>query len=162
HMHEKVPAGKAILLGHTGFLGQALAVALERARSVVVGHSSSTLDLRRREAFASLDGITADDTLIVCAALTPDRGGTVDVLADNLTMMLNLARHLEAHPVRRCVYVSSDAVYPMQEAPVDEATPVDPARYYGLAKYAGERILLGAAERGLRLLIVRPTAVFGP
>ena len=46
---------------------------------------------------------------------------------------------------------------------VTEASAVEPADFYALAKYAGERVLAnvcGAAK--IPLVIVRPTGVYGP
>ena len=155
---------RAIVLGHTGFLGRALVERLRRDDWHVVGYGSGTLDLRRPEALSMLDGLASPDaTLFLTAALTPDRGATLDVLADNLTMTLNMARYLDRHPVDMCVYFSSDAVYPMDADPVTETSAVEPAGLYALAKYAGERMLHRAVETaGLRLLVLRVTSVYGP
>jgi UDP-glucose 4-epimerase len=161
---DLVALGRVVLLGHTGFIGRALAARLADAGIEVVGHSSASLDMRRREAFAVLDPVADHEaTLVVASALTPDRGRSIDTLTDNVAMMANLARYLGDRPVRKCVYLSSDAVYPMTDQPVDEGSAVEPADFYALAKYAGERILRHAADAaGTPLLVIRPTAVFGP
>jgi len=94
--------------------------------------------------------------------VTPDKGRTVDALDANLQMAMNVGRYLEAHPFRKVVYVGSDAVYPMADEVVTESSPVEPADFYALAKYAGERVLAnvcGAAK--IPLVIVRPTGVYG-
>jgi nucleoside-diphosphate-sugar epimerase len=77
-------------------------------------------------------------------------------------MALNVGRYVEGHPFRKVVCVSSDAVYPMSDEVVTEASPVAPADFYALAKYAGETVLAtvcGAAK--IPLAIVRPTGVYG-
>lgn len=155
---------RIVLLGHTGFIGRAIVKQLEAAGEDVVGHSSASLDLRKREALAILDPVAdAGTTLIVAAALTPDRGRGVDTLSDNVAMMTNLSRYLGEHRFGKCVYLSSDAVYPFGDSPVDERSAVEPADLYALAKYAGERVLqVGADASGTAFLIVRPTAVYGP
>jgi UDP-glucose 4-epimerase len=157
-------SGEVVLLGHTGFVGRALRDHLVQTKTTVHGFSSSTLDLRRPQALAILDDVlTADATLIFASALTPDRGSTLDALADNFAMTVNVARYLEAHPPARCVYISSDAVYPMIDEDVTELTRADPSNLYALAKYTGERVLQTTAEaRRIPLLVVRPTGVFGP
>jgi UDP-glucose 4-epimerase len=153
-----------VIVGQSGFIGSALARYARAAGASVVGYSSADLDLRDQAALSRLDDtLTSDSVLFVPAALTPDRGAGLDTLQANLGMSLNLARYLEKHPVRQCVYFSSDAVYPMLEQPVDEHTCVEPSSLYALAKYAGERMLEQAAARsGSALLILRPTAVYGP
>jgi nucleoside-diphosphate-sugar epimerase len=157
-------AGPVALLGATGFLGQAIASALATADATVHGFSSKTLNLTDRAAFGVLDGLAGPETtLIFASAVTPDKGRTVDALDANLQMAMNVGRYLETHPFRKVVYVSSDAVYPMGDEAVTEASPVEPADFYALAKYAGERVLAnvcGAAK--IPLAIVRPTGVYGP
>jgi nucleoside-diphosphate-sugar epimerase len=155
---------RAVVLGHTGFVGRALVAELEHQGYEVVGHASATLDLRQPEALGRLEPQLGPDTLLFhLSALTPEKGLTLDGLAANLAMTLNLARLLEAHPVGKCVYLSSDAVYPAVDHPVTESTPVAPAGLYALAKYAGERMLARVVEtRGLALVCLRSTAIYGP
>jgi UDP-glucose 4-epimerase len=155
---------RVVILGASGFIGAALAEHLGRTGREVVGFSSRTLDLRRPEALSALDGVLdGGATLVVASAITPDKGRTLDALEANLQMAINLARYLGGRSLGRCVYFSSDAVYPFGDEAVTEASPVEPADNYALAKYAGERVLQGAAEAGgFPLLVLRPTGVFGP
>jgi UDP-glucose 4-epimerase len=152
---------RVVLLGHTGFIGKPL---FERLQPDVKGFSSKTLDLRDLSALSALDGVAdASTTLIVTSALTPDKGATIDTLGQNFAIAANLGRYLEAHPVGRCVYLSSDAVYPMLDEPVTESSPVEPSNFYALAKYTAEQVLQHAARSaGFPLLILRPTGVYGP
>ena len=156
-------SGPVVVLGATGFLGQAIGAALEQAGADVHGFSSRTLDLTDRAAFGALDALAGPKTtLIFASAVTPDKGRTVDALDANLQMALNVGRYLEGHPFRKVVYVGSDAVYPMSDDVVTEASPVDPADFYALAKYAGERIMANVCgSANIPLAIVRPTGVYG-
>lgn len=156
--------GPVLVLGHSGFIGRSLTALLTRQGNEVLGFSSAQLDLRDPAAFATLDPLMgADTTMFVCAALTPDRGATLDACLDHISMTANLARYLSQRTARKVVLVSSDAVYPMVEPPVDEDTPVSPVGAYPVAKYTSERLMeMGAAPGNIPLLIVRPTAVFGP
>lgn len=155
---------RAVVLGHTGFLGRRLWDELRRAGHETIGHASATVDLRHPDGLQALDTtLSPDSSLFFLSALTPDKGSTLDVLSANFTMVVNVARYLERHPVRVCVYLSSDAVYPMTDAPVTEESAVDPAGFYALAKYTGERVLYRLAEtRALPLLVLRVTGVYGP
>jgi nucleoside-diphosphate-sugar epimerase len=132
----------------------------------VHGLSSRELDLRDPAALQGLDSLMGPEaTLFVCAALTPDRGASIETCLDHIHMTGNLARYLSHHTarLRKIVFVSSDAVYPMVEPPVDEDTPADPVGAYPVAKFTGERLMeMGAATQHIPLLIVRPSAVFGP
>ncbi len=155
--------GQVVVLGATGFLGQAIVAQLTTTGADVHGFSSRSLNLTERSAFSVLDPLAGPETtLIFASAVTPDKGRTVDALDANLQMAMNVGRYLEAHPFRKVVYVGSDAVYPMGDEVVTESSPVEPADFYALAKYAGERVLAnvcGAAK--IPLVIVRPTGVYG-
>lgn len=155
---------RVVILGASGHIGRSIEKALVREGAEVIGHSSRTLDLTRPEALSIIDAIVDPDAVLVfAAALTPDRGQNIGTLMTNLAMAANVGQYLETHPVGRCVYLSSDAVYGFEDNPVTEATPPAPASYYALAKYAAERLLeCVAAARGVSLLCLRVTAVFGP
>lgn len=159
-----VPFKRVVVLGATGFLGRSLMDLFRQEGIEAVGYGSKDMDLRRIDALSALDDRVGSDTaLIVASALTPEKGATLEVLEANLAMSLNVARYLERHPVGLCVYVSSDAVYPMRYSPVTEETPVDPSSLYALAKYTGERALARVFETaGLPLLTLRMTALYGP
>jgi nucleoside-diphosphate-sugar epimerase len=155
--------GQVVLLGASGFLGQAISARLAGVGADVHGFSSRSLNLTDRAAFGVLDNLAGPETTLVFAsAVTPDKGRTVDALDANLQMAMNVGRYLEGHPFRKVVYVGSDAVYPMTDDVVTEASPVEPADFYALAKYAGERVLANVcAAATIPLLIVRPTGVYG-
>src|SRR5947209_4608929 len=117
---------QVVILGHTGFIGQRLLAHYTAADARVDGYASATLDLRDASAFRALDEAIGPYTaLYVPAAVTPDRGVTLAALSNNFSMMLNLARYLDQHPVQKCVYVSSDAVYPMVNEAVTEESRIE-------------------------------------
>ncbi len=161
---EKNQYNHIVLLGRTGFFGRALDRAFQRDGVQVSGYGSVDLDLRKFEELQKLDDrLNRETALILASALTPEKGATLNVLHDNILMCLNVARYLETHPVGLCVYVSSDAVYPLVASPVTEETAVEPASLYALAKYTGERVLARVSETtGLPLLTLRITALYGP
>ncbi|MBV9325862.1 MAG: NAD(P)-dependent oxidoreductase [Chloroflexi bacterium] len=156
--------GPVLVLGHSGFIGKPLTQLLSQRAADVHGFSSRDVNLRDATALTRFDPFMgAETTVFVCAALTPDRGATIDACVDHINMSGNLARYLSRQTARKVVFVSSDAVYPMVEAAVDEDTPTSPAGAYPVAKYASERLMeMGTAAQSVPLLIVRPTGVFGP
>ena len=162
--HAAAGARRAVVLGHTGFVGRALHTYLVGQGVDVRGYGSAGLDLRHADALAALDGVLNPETvLVVCAAITPDRGQTIDQFAENVAMAVNLGRWLKGHPAGKLVYVSTDAVYPMTDGAISEATPVRPEGFYPLAKHVVEQALgQVAAEAKLPLLILRPVSMFGP
>ncbi|MBV9543559.1 MAG: NAD-dependent epimerase/dehydratase family protein [Chloroflexi bacterium] len=155
---------RVVILGNSGFIGRALQAHFERSGAQVHGLASAQLDMRDSEALARLDGLV-DPTccIIVTSVVAPGSAMTPRALAENITMAANLASYLLDHPAGRCVYLSSDAVYPMIDAAVTESTETDVTALYALAKFASERVLEHAARAAkMPLLVVRPTAVYGP
>lgn len=157
-------AAHVVLLGNTGFVGRRLEARLRAEGHEVRGYATATLDLRDPASLRALEGAaTPESVLVVLAALTPDRGATLDTFTGNVQIAVNVARFLEEHSARRCVLFSSDAVYSFDTNPVDEGTPVDPQGLYAVAKHTAEGVLTAVAQRrGIPLLRLRPTAVYGP
>ena len=108
-----------ILLTNTGFIGRALEDHFKGRGLDVHGFSSASLDLRQATALSRLDGLLdASSCLVVTAATAPGSAMTPAALADNVAMIANLATYLETTRSRTCVYLSSDAVYPMIDTAV--------------------------------------------
>ena len=114
----------------------------------------ASMDLCRPESLKPLADIVDEETAVVLmAAHTPDKGDNWASCDANIRMAGNVCEALLAKPPGKFVFMSSDAVYPMGDEPVTEATPVNPEdSFYALAKFTGEclgRKLLGggAASR---------------
>jgi nucleoside-diphosphate-sugar epimerase len=125
---------------------------------------SAQLDLRADGAADALvRRLGRDAILVVCCALTPPAGATIDGLQVNVAIIAAVAAALAEQDVAACVYVSSDGLYGPSDDSLTERTPVQPTGYYPIAKYTGELVLATAcAARGIALLVLRPVAVFGP
>lgn len=100
------------------------------------------------------------------AAVTP--AGSMDAIVTNLVLTANMLQAAWTGGAKRFVYFSSSTVYPAADHPVaeDEAWngPTHPAYFgYGWMKRYLERLgEFAAAKSGMRVVIVRPTAVYGP
>jgi len=156
---------RVVVLGNTGFIGRALQAHLQNDEKWdVQGFSSRSLDLRQASALLGLgDVIDRDSVVIFASAITREKGDTLGTLIDNIRMAGHLGACLEVHPPAKCVCISSDSVYPMQDDPITEETLVSPGgTFYAIAKYAAECILRRSAEVGnFSLLVLRPTGIFG-
>ena len=65
--------------------------------------------------------------------------------------------------VEKLVYCSTQGVHGnIQDPPGDEDSPVAPADYYQFSKYEGEKVVTEFADKGLKSVIIRPTAIYGP
>lgn len=162
------PFARVVILGHTGYIGSHLVerFAAESPEVEVVGRSLPRIDLTTDEGADALAGMLDPGTLlIVCAAIKKQLGDTRETLQKNLAMVMNLCRTLDAHPVARCVFFSSAAVYgeDIHNTAITEATPVCPTSFYGIGKFTAERLLAKAfAARPETLLLLRPALVYGP
>jgi len=155
---------RVVVLGHSGYIGSRLAAALQSAGSTVIGLSLSSLDLAAPQSSASLAALLdSGDTVVVLAAIKKQLGDTPEVLAQNLAITSNLGQAFAARPVHRIVFFSSAAVYgeDVQHGVITESTPVQPTSFYGIGKFAAERMLLKMAA-STSLLILRPALVYGP
>ena len=158
---------KLLILGHTGFIGGALyRYFAEKDTTPVLGHSSSTVDLRSPHSLERLGPIVTPKTaLILASAVTREKNDTLEAFQANVAMVTHLAQFLERVPVGLCVYFSSISVYgdSQTDLSIHEETRVDPDSLYALAKYVGEFILRDVAERKrFRLLTLRAAHVYGP
>lgn len=109
-------------------------------------------DLMKPEQLAT--ALVGVDTIIHCAV------GNAEVTVEGTRNLLQAA--LDAG-VRRVVHVSTIDVYGRAEGTVDESRPyVETGREYGDSKIEAEKVCLEFAKRGLEVVILRPTIVYGP
>ncbi|NRP69857.1 UDP-glucose 4-epimerase [Ensifer psoraleae] len=81
----------------------------------------------------------------------------------NLDGSVRLFEEARAAGVRRCVFLSSRAVYGETPVPfVDETSPAMPDTLYGAVKLAGEDALKSMTGHGFVTISLRATGVYGP
>jgi nucleoside-diphosphate-sugar epimerase len=67
------------------------------------------------------------------------------------------------HGVQKVVNCSTCGVHgDVKQEPADENAPIAPEDYYQYTKYEAEKIIPQFVERGLKVLTLRPTAIYGP
>jgi UDP-glucose 4-epimerase len=157
-------AARLVLLGANGFVGKAL---LSKARAE--GRSirpipSAEIDLTQTGARQRLAEILKpDDTLVFASVITPDKGKDTSAFVSNIAMGNEVALALRAAPVAKVMYISSDAVFAEDLPPITEATLPCPNGLYGIMHLAREKMLEEVcAAKGIKLLILRPCAIYGP
>ena len=168
------PGSTALVTGATGFVGSRVAMrlaALGCAVRAIVRHSGAAPELRSA-GVAEIEGDfvepdiarrAADGVHMVvhCAATSgPDLAPVRRVNAEGTRAIADAAL---AAGCRRYVQISTGSVYRMDGLAVaDEEAPLkvegDP---YGVTKAEADRIVLGAAGRGLPAVILRPGAILG-
>ncbi|NHD17751.1 MULTISPECIES: NAD(P)-dependent oxidoreductase [Actinopolyspora] len=129
----------------------------------------TSLDVRDAEGMCELVRSTAPDVIVHGATVTHDPkserenpGKFLDVNVLGTANLLDAAR--DAPPLRRCILISSGAVYGdnPQEILTERSTS-SPDEMYGISKWAAERAALRYSDLyDLPLAIVRLTKMFGP
>lgn len=67
------------------------------------------------------------------------------------------------HGVDKVVYCSTCGVHgDVKQDAGDEDAPIAPEDYYQYTKYEGERVVQEFVQKGLRAVILRPAAIYGP
>lgn len=82
------------------------------------------------------------------------------VNVDGMRTLLQTAR---ANNVRRVVYCSTQGVHGnIENPPGNEDSPVKPEDYYQYTKHEGEKVCQEFIRDGMDIVILRPTAIYGP
>jgi len=154
-----------MLLGAGGFLAPEIRRVLEGERIPVVVLGSAELDLTKPEAAEQLRwALGPDDSVVMVAGLTPDKGRDVATLMKNLRMGESVCAAIAQRAPSHLVYVSSDAVYDARSAPVlNEGSTCEPTDLYALMHIAREKMLAETCRTsGIAFTVVRPCAIYGP
>lgn len=133
----------------------------------VIGRSLPDIDLSNAASATQLvPDLLPDSILVFASAVKRQFGDTVKAFQQNMAIVENVCCLLEAHPVRRVIFLSSAAVYgeETENTAISEQTPVNPTSFYGIAKYAAECLLKQAcaANQHTTLVCLRPATIYGP
>jgi UDP-glucose 4-epimerase len=151
---------RVLVLGGGGFLGRAVQAALDEAGIPTVAPPRSELDLTADGASERVAAmLQATDTVLMLAALTPDKGRGLAPFMQNLKMAAGVCAAMQTVRPAHVVYVSSDAVYPVDVARITEETCAQPTDLYGVMHLAREVML--KTEVHAPVAVLRPTLVYG-
>ncbi len=170
---------RVIITGATGFIGGHLARCLHRdgvdvvatGRSEAHGRALQSAGIEFRPADmldceALMNALAPAGCVVHCAGKSADWGGASEFHNVNVVGTRNLVRACEHHGIRRIVFLSTPSIYytGRDRFDVTESEPVPPRQltHYAGAKLQAEQELLGLAERGFEVIILRPRAVLGP
>jgi UDP-glucose 4-epimerase len=156
---------RVVLLGANGFVGKALLAKVRSEGRSIRSISSAEIDLTQTSAGLQLAKIfVPEDTIVFASAITPDKGkDPSSAFVNNIAMGYEVAQALRARPVAKVIYISSDAVFAEDLPPITEDTRPCPQGLYGIMHLAREKMLEEVcAAQGIKLLIIRPCALYGP
>jgi UDP-glucose 4-epimerase len=151
---------RVVVLGGRGFVGGELITGLKQAGISTLAPTRVDLDLGAADAGDRLAVILSpSDSVVLLAAVTPDKGRGVEPFMANLAIGAATARALERVTPAHVVYFSSDAVYPMDAGRVSETSCALPPDLYGMMHLAREMMVRAASRAPMAVL--RPTLLYG-
>lgn len=169
---------KILVTGGTGFTGSALT-----RRLLEQGHQVAVLDNQPGYFFDQLQALGAEVTIgsvsdrdlvwkvmkgcevvhhLAAAFRLVNLPKRVywDVNVEGTRYLLDAALHYGVHKFINC---STCGVHgDVKREPADEQSPIAPEDYYQYTKYEAEKIIPEFVARGLKVVTVRPTAIYGP
>ncbi len=159
---------KILILGHNGFIVRYIVESFQTQSpdSTLIGLSYPEIDLTSQESISDITKhLTQDTVVIMCAAIKKQLGDNLEIFKKNLRIIENLCEIIQANPVRQLIYFSSAAVYgeDIHNTCIDEKTQIQPRTFYGIGKFAAERLLwktMSNAEDSV-LAILRPPLIYG-
>jgi nucleoside-diphosphate-sugar epimerase len=161
HEHgEAVPPTRVVVVGAGGFIGATLVAALAARGTPVLPVRRADIDLRGPGAGEALAAhLQPSDSVVLLAALTPDKGRGIEPFMSNIAMGAAFGDALARTTLAHVVYFSSDAVYPMDRGTIDEASCAEPPDLYGMMHLSRELMIKSSTKAPV--LVLRPTLVFG-
>jgi nucleoside-diphosphate-sugar epimerase len=153
------------VLGAGGFLAPELVRLLEQDGIPVRAIGSVEVDLTSDAAVEKLAAeFRPDDSVVMAAALTPDKGRDIRALMKNLRMAETVCAALERVKPAHFLYISSDGVYDGRFSSVlDEESPCEAEDLYCVMHIAREKMLGQTCRaRNLPFAVIRPCAIYGP
>jgi len=161
--HFSSDPARIVLLGRSGFIGNALRETAQSKGLEVVALGRPEVDLTHKDAFASvLSQLSGSDHVLMLSALTPEHGPAEELYEKNLKMMKHVTAALERAGFAHLVYLSSDAVYPWTTEDVTEERLIAPADTYGRMHAERENMATALGQKlGKPVSVLRPCAVHG-
>lgn len=151
---------RVVVIGSGGFIGKTLVRNFQRSGIKTLGLTRDDIDLNGQQACDLLvEIITPTDAVVFLAALTPGKGRGISIFLENLRMGANICEALAKVKPAHVVYFSSDAVYPMESALINEHSCAQPDDLYGMMHLARELMLKSVAS--FPVAVLRPSLVYG-
>ncbi len=157
--NKKTSPQRVVILGK-GFVGNSLYKRLIKEKINVLVISKKDLDLTQKNASDELVNILKPtDAVIFTSTITPSKGKGIDAFTKNIKIAESVCKALEKVEISHLIYLSSDAVYPLEIDIISEHTTANPADLYGIMHLSREYMLKQVAK--CPLAILRSTLIYG-
>jgi len=154
--------GKVVILGSTGFIGNALCTELKCKDVKFLGLATKDVNLLSQEqASEVLNLIEKDDIVVFMSTIIPSK----DEIGynNNLLLLKNFTRAINKKKLNHLIYISSDAVYDDNVDRIKENSEKNKSNLYSKMHLDREYFIKEfSSQHELDLTILRPTAVYGP
>jgi len=151
---------RTLVLGGSGFIGQALIRHMAEQGMDFISVGSRDINLESEDAHMQISQLAAQTSSVVfLSAIAPTK--TITDLRRNALITESVCKGLAQAPtIKHLTVVSSDAVYSSRDSFVSEDTPPAPDSLHGVMNLSRE---IACNQIGIeKVMIVRPTAVYGP
>jgi UDP-glucose 4-epimerase len=157
---------KLIVLGKTGFVGNAIFTYFKRLGSPELnGFCSKDIDLTSPNAPNDLAKALDKNTTLIISARASKDPDPLKIFEQDIAITNNIARAINISPVKKCIYLSSTAVYgdACDNIDITEKTKIFPTSFYGISRQVGEFTIKVVAQKlQIPLTILRPCMIYGP
>lgn len=149
---------RIVVLGKNGFIGKSLIEQLVDLNLDFLALGRDDLDLLAPKAESDLVRIIRpNDVVVLAAAFVPVKN--VQMLSENIRILQTLSNAFSIIDFDQLINVSSDAVYPDLDYPLDENVSPSPTSMHGVMHLSRE-ICLDQLQH-VSVCHIRPTLVFG-
>jgi len=153
-----------IIVGKNSYIGGYLSRYVAKKGGHCISISSEDCNFLRpteiSNFFSSLDG--RPYTIIFLAAVVKHTSDSAESFFDNLSIVKNLIDYHKQANIDSIIYFSSTDVYGRNPTvPIREDSKIDPATWYGLAKYNAEWMLSGSGDVDCPVTFLRLPGIYG-
>ena len=157
-----------IIAGNTSFIGNKLYnfLKFKYKKNKIFGFGSKQINLSKKNSIRKLrKKINNNTTFFFLSVIAKQSDGSIEDLNTNMKMIENFIRAINIRKPKKIIFFSSQAIYgeDTNNNSITENTLPNPTSYYGIAKYASEKLLSKVSkEKKISLLILRMPRIYGP
>jgi nucleoside-diphosphate-sugar epimerase len=151
---------KYLIFGSNGFLANELKNKLKNKTKNFYFISSKNINLTNLTSSKKLLKFKSTYNIVFFSAITPDKGNDDNTFIKNILMINNFFKFFDVKKINHFIYISSDAVYNLNDKLINENTSPQPNDLYGLMHLTREKII-SSKILNTNLLILRLTMVYG-